>query len=159
MRVTFRNAERKDSQLIFSFIKELAEYERMSDSVVATEEILSRSMFGESPAAEVVFLLVDDVEVGFVIFFHNFSTFLGKHGLYIEDLYIKPEFRSLGLGKALMKHCAWIAAERDCGRMEWWVLNWNPARRFYEELGASAMDEWVTFRLTEDKLKKLAREK
>jgi GNAT superfamily N-acetyltransferase len=158
MEIRFRKAEREDIHLIFKFIKELADYEKLSQTVVATEAILAKNLFGENPRAEVIFAIVDNKEAGFVLFFHNFSTFLGKPGLYIEDLYIKPEYRSMGVGKALIKQCAKLALERDCGRMEWWVLNWNPARRFYEQLGAIAMDEWVTYRLTHDKMKKLAEE-
>ncbi len=158
MEIRYRKAEKEDIHLIFNFIKELANYERMDHDMVTTEAVLAKSLFGEKPRAEVVFAIVDDQEVGFVLFFHNFSTFIGKPGLYIEDLYIKPGYRSVGVGKALIKYCAKIAIERDCGRMEWWVLNWNPARKFYEQLGAVAMDEWVTYRLTHDKMKKLAKE-
>ncbi|MBE0674074.1 MAG: GNAT family N-acetyltransferase, partial [Bacteroidales bacterium] len=135
---------------------ELAEYERLSHEVTATEEILRNSLFGSRKSAEVVFALVDGVEAGFALWFHNFSTFVGKPGLYLEDLYVKPEFRKKGIGKALMEYCIGVATERDCGRMEWWVLKWNPAIRFYEMMGAEPMDEWVVYRLTADKLRSIA---
>ncbi len=152
MEIRFREASKEDVKLILAFIRELAEYEKLSNEVIATEEILERSLFGKRSYAEVVFAMVDSKEAGFAIFFHNFSTFVGKPGLYLEDLYVKPEYRKLGIGKALMKYCTQKAIERDCGRMEWWVLNWNPARKFYEQMGAEPMDEWVTYRLTSDKL-------
>jgi GNAT superfamily N-acetyltransferase len=123
---------------------------------MATEDLLNESLFGERPYAEVILAEIDKEPVGFALFFFNFSTFLGQPGLYIEDLYVKPEFRSRGIGKELLKHCATITKERNCGRMEWWVLKWNPARKFYENLGANAMDEWVVYRLTGKPLEKLA---
>jgi GNAT superfamily N-acetyltransferase len=153
MKLQFRKATRDDIPLILSFIRELAEYERLSHEVTATEEILARSLFGEREAAEVVFAIADGVEVGFALWFHNFSTFVGKPGLYLEDLYVKPEFRKKGIGKALMEFCIKTARERDCGRMEWWVLKWNPAIKFYEQMGAIPMDEWVVYRLTEEKIR------
>jgi GNAT superfamily N-acetyltransferase len=153
MELTFRKAVSADTGLILSLIRELADYEKLSHEVTATEEILEKSLFGTRQSAEVVFALADGIEVGFALWFHNFSTFVGKPGLYLEDLYVKPEFRKLGIGKALMTYCINIARERDCGRMEWWVLKWNPAIKFYEQMGAVAMDEWVVYRLTEDKLK------
>lgn len=156
MEIRFRKAVEKDLPLILDFIKELAEYEKLSHEVTATVEILGRSLFGPRPYAEVVFAMVDSQEAGFAIFFHNFSTFVGKPGLYLEDLYVKPEYRKVGIGKALMQYCTQMAVERDCGRMEWWVLNWNPARKFYEQMGATAMDEWVTYRLTSDRVARIA---
>lgn len=156
MEIIFREACKDDVKLILAFIRELAEYEKLSHEVIATEEILEKSLFGNRPYAEVLFAMVDNKEVGFAIFFHNFSTFVGKPGLYLEDLYVKPDYRKLGIGKALMKYCTQKAIERDCGRMEWWVLDWNPARKFYEQMGAIAMDEWVTYRLTSDKLRGIA---
>lgn len=153
MKLQFRKATRDDIPLILSFIRELAEYERLSHEVTATEEILARSLFGEREAAEVVFAIADGIEVGFALWFHNFSTFVGKPGLYLEDLYVKPEFRKKGIGKALMDYCIKTARERDCGRMEWWVLKWNPAIKFYEQMGAIPMDEWVVYRLTEEKIR------
>nr|MQY80108.1 GNAT family N-acetyltransferase [Bacteroidota bacterium] len=123
--------------------------------VVTTEDLLNESLFGEKPFAEVILAEINGESVGFALFFFNFSTFLGQPGLYIEDLYVKPEFRSRGIGKELLKNCATLAKERNCGRIEWWVLKWNPARKFYENLGAKAMDEWVVYRLTGKPLEKL----
>ena len=153
MRIQFRKATREDIPLILSFIRELAEYERLSHEVTATEEVLAESLFGKKQYADVVFALADGIEVGFALWFHNFSTFVGKPGLYLEDLYVRPEFRKKGIGKALMEFCIKTARERDCGRMEWWVLRWNPAIKFYEQMGAIPMDEWVVYRLTEDKIR------
>jgi len=158
MDILIRKAVKEDIHLIFKFIKELAEFEKLSEFLFANETLLAKNLFGDHPRAEVLFALADGHEVGFVLFFHNFSTFVGKPGLYIEDLYVRPTHRSQGVGKMLMKECARIALERDCGRMEWWVLKWNPARRFYEKMGAAAMDEWVTYRFTPEKMKKLAGE-
>lgn len=157
--IGFRIAEPQDTPLVFRFIKDLAEFEDKLHEVVATEEILKEKLFGKRRFAEVVFAILDGREVGFALFFHNFSTFLGKPGIYLEDLYVLPEFRKRGVGKALLKWLANLAIERDCGRMEWWVLNWNPARKFYESLGAIAMDEWKVYRLTGESLKNLANEK
>jgi GNAT superfamily N-acetyltransferase len=158
MEILFRHAVKEDIHLIFKFIKELAEFEKMTDDVVGNEKLLETNLFGDHHYAEVIFAVADGEEVGFVLFFHNFSTFVGRPGLYIEDLFVRPAFRSKGIGKMLMRECARIAIERGCGRMEWWVLNWNPARRFYEKMGATPMDEWVTYRLTADKMKKLVEE-
>lgn len=155
MKVSFREAEEKDTPLILQFISELADYEKMADQVIATEETLRNNLFGEKPYAEVIFALVDGTETGFVLFFHNYSTFLGKPGIYIEDLFVRPEFRGKGIGKKLLGKIAQLAEERDCGRVDWWVLNWNPARKFYESIGAKSMDEWTVYRLTGDKLKEL----
>jgi GNAT superfamily N-acetyltransferase len=156
MEVKFRKAVRKDIGLILQFITELAIYERMEKEVVATEEDLAESLFGERPAAEVIFALAEGTEAGFVLFFHNYSTFLGKPGIYIEDLYVSPEYRGRGIGRQLLEHIAGLAVERSCGRVEWWVLNWNPARKFYEALGAKAMDEWTVYRLSGKELNKMA---
>ncbi|MFO7574641.1 MAG: GNAT family N-acetyltransferase [Bacteroidales bacterium] len=153
MKLEFRKATSEDIPLILSFVKELAEYERLSHEVTATEEVLADSLFGERESAEVVFAMADGKEVGFALWFHNFSTFVGRPGLYLEDLYVKPEFRKMGIGKALMEYCIKTARERNCGRMEWWVLKWNPAIKFYEQMGAIPMDEWVVYRLTEEKLR------
>ena len=143
--------------LILSFIKELADYERLSHEVVATEESLKNSLFGEHPAAEVIIGYYRDAPVCFALFFHNFSTFLGSRGLYLEDLYVKPEMRGRGIGRAMLSHLARLAKQRDCGRFEWAVLDWNePAIRFYKSLGAVAMDEWTTFRMTGASLDRLA---
>jgi GNAT superfamily N-acetyltransferase len=158
MEVLFRHAEREDTHLVFRFIKELAEFEKMSDEVVASEKLIEKNLFGEHKYAEVIFAVADGEEVGFVLFFHNFSTFVGRPGIYIEDLYVKPAFRSKSIGRMLMRECARLGVERCCGRMEWNVLNWNPARRFYEQMGAKAMDEWVTYRFTSETMKKLVEE-
>lgn len=155
----FRFASEKDAALILDFIKGLADYENMSDDVVATEELLREWIF-EKKKAEVIFALENGVEVGFALFFHNFSTFLGRAGIYLEDLYIKPEYRGRGHGKALLQKVAQIAVERECGRLEWSCLDWNkPSIDFYLSLGASPMDEWTIYRLTGDKLSNLANEK
>lgn len=153
---TFRCAEEKDVSLILYFIKELAEYEELLNEVVATEDILKEWIF-EKKKAEVVFALEDGVEVGFALFFHNFSTFLGRSGVYLEDLYVKPEFRGKGYGKALLKKLAQIAVERGCGRLEWWCLDWNkPSIDFYLSLGAEPMKDWTVYRIAGDTLTQLA---
>lgn len=143
--------------LLLTLIKELAEYERMADEVVATPEILRESLLGPRPAAEAVIAYVADEPVGYAIYFHNFSTFLGRSGLYIEDIYVRPTARSKGIGKALMIYLARIARERNCLRIDWVVLNWNQlAIDFYEQLGANAIDEWTAFRLSGAALQKLS---
>ena len=152
----FRFAQEKDTALILYFIKELAKYEKMLDDVVATEEILKEWIF-EKGKAEVIFALEDGVEVGFALFFHNFSTFLGRSGLYLEDLFVKPEFRGKGYGKALLKKLAQIAVERSCGRFEWSCLDWNkPSIDVYLSLGAQPMEDWTVYRLTGEALAKMA---
>ena len=156
--VTFRTAGEQDVKLILEFIRALAEYEHMLDQVVADPETLRRELF-ERHRAEVLFAVAEGREVGFALFFHNFSTFLGRAGLYLEDLFVRPECRGRGYGRALLKELARIARERGCGRMEWWCLNWNqPSIAFYQSLGAKAMDEWTVFRLTEDAMASLAEE-
>ena len=147
-----------DTPLILKFIKELADYEKLAHEVVATKELLDETLFGEQSNAEVILAEQDNIPVGFTLFFHNFSTFLGKPGIYIEDLYVSPEYRGKGIGKMLLKFCANLAKERNCGRMEWWVLKWNPARKFYEKIGAEAMDEWVVYRLQGEALEKMTRD-
>lgn len=152
----FRFATRDDCALILSFIRELAAYEKMHDEVVATEELLEEWLF-DKQKAEVVFALEDDREVGFALFFHNFSTFLGRAGIYLEDLYVLPEHRGKGYGKGLLKKLAQIAVERGCGRLEWWCLDWNrPSIDFYLALGAEPMSDWTTYRITGDTLIELA---
>ena len=154
--LNFRYAEKKDAGLILAFIKELAEYEKMSNDVVATEALLEEWIF-EKKSAEVIFALEEDVEVGFALFFHNFSTFLGRAGLYLEDLYVKPEYRGKGYGKGLLKKLAQIATERGCGRFEWSCLDWNkPSIDFYLSLDAQPMDEWTIYRLTGTTLENMA---
>ncbi|MFO7852953.1 MAG: N-acetyltransferase family protein [Bacteroidota bacterium] len=156
MKISYRKADKKDVPLIHRFIRELAKYEKLEHEVLATNELLEESLFGEHPYAEVVLAEADGKEAGFVLFFHNYSTFLAKPGIYIEDLYVRPQYRGKGLGKGLLSYIASLAVERGCGRVEWWVLNWNPARKFYDSLGAEAMNEWVVYRLTGDKLHELA---
>ena len=160
MDVTFRiePARESDVPLILELIKGLADYEKLAHEVVATEAGLRASLFGANPAAEVAIAYAGNEAVGFALFFHNFSTFLGRRGLYLEDLFVRPEWRGRGAGRALLLHLARIAAERDCGRFEWSVLDWNePAIKFYKGLGARPMDEWTIFRVTGDALVTLAK--
>ena len=154
--LTFRYANQADCGVILRFIRELAIYENMLDEVVATEELLREWIF-EKKKAEVLFACVGEKEVGFALFFHNFSTFLGRAGLYLEDLFVLPEYRGKGYGKAILKRLAQIAVERGCGRLEWACLDWNrPSIDFYLSLGAVPMDEWTTYRVTGETLQKLA---
>ena len=153
----FRYATKEDVPLILTFIKELADYEKMLDEVVADEKTLKEWIFNKQKA-EVIFAVIDHKEIGFALFFHNFSTFLGRSGIYLEDLYVKPEYRGKGYGKALLKKLAAIAVERQCGRLEWWCLDWNqPSIDFYLSLGAKPMSDWTTYRITGDTLLKLAK--
>lgn len=155
-KVVFRAAEERDVPLILGFIKKLAAYEKMAHEVVATEDLLREWLF-EKKKAEVIFPVVDDKEVGFALFFHNFSTFLGRAGLYLEDLYIDEAYRGHGYGKATLRELARLALARGCGRLEWWCLDWNqPSIDFYLSLDAQPMDEWTVYRLTGDTLKKMA---
>ena len=152
----FRTAERNDVGLILQFIRELADYEKMLDEVVADEATLEEWLF-DKQKAEVIFVLEDGEEVGFALFFHNFSTFLGRAGIYLEDLYVRPEHRGKGYGKALLKKLASIAVERGCGRLEWWCLDWNkPSIDFYLSLGAEPMSDWTVYRIADDTLTQLA---
>ncbi len=152
----FRFANEKDCDKILYFIKQLAEYENMSDDVVATEQLL-KEWISRKKKAEVVFALENKKEVGFALFFHNFSTFLGRAGIYLEDLFVLPQYRGKGYGKGLLKQLAKIAVERGCGRLEWSCLDWNkPSIDFYLSLGATSMDEWTVYRLTGDTLTKMA---
>lgn len=152
-----RPATEDDVPLILQFIRELAAYERLSREVVATEEMLRESLFGERRVAEVLLSYSGDESAGFALFFHNFSTFLGRPGIYLEDLYVRPEFRGAGIGKALLTRLAELAEERGCGRLEWSVLDWNePAIGFYGSIGAEAMDDWTVYRVSGDALKRLA---
>ena len=156
MELTFRYATEADTALILRFIRDLAEYEHMLDEVVATEEILRDWLFHKK-SAEVIFAVADGSEVGFALFFHNFSTFLGRAGIYLEDLYVKPEYRGCGFGKAILEKLAGIVAERGCGRLEWWCLNWNqPSIDFYRSLGAEPMKDWTVYRISGDTLKNMA---
>ena len=153
---TFRYAKRDDISLILQFIKDLAAYEKMINEVVADEKTLEESIF-DKQKAEVIFAVVDDEEIGFALFFYNFSTFLGRAGIYLEDLFVKPEHRGKGYGKAILKKLAAIAVERGCGRLEWWCLDWNkPGIDFYLSLGAEPMDDWTVYRITGDTLSNLA---
>ena len=150
-------ATEQDIPLILSFIRQLAGYEKLSNTVVATEEMLQESLFGKRPVAEVVIGRYDREPVAFAVFFHNFSTFLGRSGIYLEDLFVIPEMRGKGIGREMLTYLARLAVERKCGRLEWAVLDWNePAIRFYKSLGAVPMDEWTVFRLTADSLARLA---
>lgn len=155
--LTFRYAKRRDSALILKFIRALAAYEKLLDQVIADESTLEEWIF-DKQKAEVIFALADGKEVGFALFFHNFSTFLGRAGIYLEDLYVLPEERGKGYGKALLKRLAAIAVERKCGRLEWWCLDWNqPSIQFYLSLGAEAMSDWTVYRVTGDSLLELSK--
>ena len=157
MELLFRFAERKDTALVLKFIKELAEDERMLDEVVATEELLEEWIFDKNKA-EVLFAIVDGKEIGFALFFHNFSTFLGRAGIYLEDLYVQPEYRGQGYGKAILKQLAKIAVERGCGRLEWWCLDWNQASiDFYLSLGAEPMKDWTVYRIAGETLRDMVK--
>lgn len=142
-----RNAHVEDVPLLLNFVKGIAEFEHLSHMVSATEESLTKAFFGDRPYAEALIAELGSKPVGFVVFFHNFSTFVGKPGLYLEDIYVLPEHRGKGIGAALFKKCIQIARKRDCGRMEWSALQWNPARKFYESFGAQLLDDWVIYRL------------
>ena len=156
MELTFRFAEERDTPLILDFIKWLADYEQLLDQVVADEATLTDQLFRKKNA-EVLFALEDGKEVGFALFFHNFCTFLGRSGLYLEDLFVLPEHRGKGYGKAILQKLAAIALERGCGRMEWWCLDWNkPSIDFYRSLGAEPMSDWTVYRLTGETLNSLA---
>jgi GNAT superfamily N-acetyltransferase len=157
-RVRLYFAGEDDVGLIMGFIRELAEYEKLSNEMVADERTLKKSLFGDRRVAEVIIARYDDQPAGFALFFHNFSTFLGQPGIYLEDLFVKPEFRRKGVGKILLRFLAKIAVERGCGRMEWWVLDWNKtAVDFYKSFGAEAMDDWTVFRIAGPTLAKLAK--
>jgi GNAT superfamily N-acetyltransferase len=152
-----RSATRGDLPIILQLIRDLAAYERAPNEVTATEDELLKVLFGDKPAAEVRLAFEGETPVGFAVFFHNFSTWLGRPGLYLEDLFIKPQYRGQGYGRALLVDLAQIARDRRCGRMEWAVLNWNePAIQFYRKLGAKPNDEWTIYRLTTDGIEALA---
>ena len=152
-----RPAAEDDVPLVLALIMELARYEQMADQVVATEADVHRALFGATPRAEAVIAALGETPVGFAVFFHSFSTFLAKPGLYLEDLYVRPEFRGRGFGRRLLAHLARTATSRGCGRFEWSVLNWNePAIRSYRRVGAVPMDEWTVYRLSGDALERLA---
>lgn len=150
-------ATESDVAVVYSFIRKLAEYEKLLDQVTATEDMLRETLFGERRVAEVVLAYFNEEPVGFALYFHNFSTFVGRAGIYLEDLFVEPAHRGKGIGKALLTHVAKIAVERKCGRFEWAVLDWNtPAINFYRSLGAVPLDDWTLFRVTGDALAKLA---
>lgn len=154
---TLRFAEPADVPLILDLIRGLAEYEKLASECVATKELLRTNLFGRHPYAEVLIGEMEGESVGFALFFHTFSTFLGQPGIYLEDLFVRPDRRGKGLGRALLQRLAELAVERGCGRLEWSVLDWNePAIRFYRRLGAEPLDEWTTFRLTGEPLRTLA---
>src|SRR4051812_26086391 len=154
---TIQSAQPADIPIVLQLIQDLATYERAPNDVTATEEQLRRVLFGEKPSAEVLIAREGGEPVGFAVFFHNFSTWLGRPGLYLEDLFVKPEKRGKGYGRALLIELAKIARERNCGRLEWAVLDWNePAIQFYKKLGANAQHEWTVFRLRRDEIAKLA---
>lgn len=155
-----RPATREDCPTILTFIKQLAEYEKLANEVVATEEKLLTSLFGEHPSAEVIIAEYQNTPVGFALFFTNYSTFLAKPGLYLEDLFVQSDMRGRGLGKKMLAHLAALAVERDCGRLEWWVLDWNqPAKDFYLSLDAEPMDDWTVNRLSGKALAALAEQR
>jgi GNAT superfamily N-acetyltransferase len=155
-----RPAIGKDCPTILAFIKQLAEYEKLAHEVVATEEKLKETLFGEHPSAEVIVAEYQNMPVGFALFFTNYSTFLAKPGIYLEDLYIQADMRGRGFGKKLLAHLAGIAVERDCGRLDWWVLDWNqPAKDFYQSLSAEPMDGWTVNRLSGKALAALAEQR
>lgn len=154
-KLTFRSAGREDVPLVLKFIRDLARYEELEDQVVADEETLERELFDKG-GARVLFAVLGEEEVGFALFFHNFSTFLGRRGLYLEDLYVRPEYRGKGYGRAILRQLGRIAKEEGCGRMEWWCLDWNkPSIDFYRSLGAEAMTDWTVYRLAGETLKAL----
>ena len=152
-----RSATPADVPVVLSFIRKLAEYERLAHEAVATEDLLRKTLFGARRTAEVAIGYFEQQPVGFVLFFHNYSTFLGRPGIYIEDLFVDEKFRRRGFGGALLRHVAQLAKQRECGRLEWSVLDWNePAIQFYRKLGAVPMSEWTVFRVTGEALTKLA---
>ncbi|MBN1221301.1 MAG: GNAT family N-acetyltransferase [Anaerolineae bacterium] len=158
-KLTLRFAEEADVPLILAFVKKLAEYEKRLPEVVADETTLRESLFGRRQVAEVIFADYNHEPVGFALFFHNFSTFLGRIGIYVEDIYVEPELRGKGIGRTMLAYLARLAEERQCGRLEWWVLDWNEAAiDFYKKVGAVPQDEWTTYRVSGDALSRLAQE-
>ena len=155
VRVDIRGTTVGDVPLILRFIRDIAEFEKLSDEVTADERILEESLFGENPAARAIIAEIAGEPVGFAVFFFNFSTFTGRPGLYLEDIFVSEDKRGMGAGEAMMRHLARIALEERCERMEWAVLDWNPARSFYENLGAGPMSDWVLYRVTGRELEKL----
>lgn len=155
--IEIRQATVEDSALILSLVTELAIYEKAENEVIATKSDIENSLFGSDSTTNAVICNIDNEPIGFAVYFYNYSTWLGKRGLYLEDLYISPKYRRAGAGKALLKHLAQIAISKNCGRFEWSVLDWNePAIRFYQSIGARSQDEWVAYRLTGKALEELA---
>jgi GNAT superfamily N-acetyltransferase len=155
--VKIKQARNEDIPLILTFIKEIAAYEKLSDEVVTSEDTLKESLFGKSSCAEVILSYLNNQPVAFAVYFHNFSTFTGKKGLYLEDIFVRPAYRGHGVGMQMLKYLAKLAIERDCGRMEWSVLNWNePAINFYNKIGAVPMQEWTVYRMNEDAIRNFA---
>jgi GNAT superfamily N-acetyltransferase len=157
--IIVRHTDEQDIPLIMNLVRSLADFEGLSDHVFSTEETLREALFGEKIYAEAIVAEVNRKPAGFIIFFHNFSSFTGKPGLYIEDIFVYPEYRGKGVGKALMIHCGKIAKKRNCGRLEWSVLDWNPARKFYEHMGGEHQKEWLLYRLGEKSIEELAERK
>jgi len=156
-KIEIRQGKAEDSALILRFITDLATYEKLKNEVKATELDIKKSLFGNDSSTKAAICYVNDEPVGFAVYFFNYSTWLGKHGLYLEDLYVSPEYRKVGAGKALLKHLAKIALSKNCGRFEWCVLDWNePAIEFYKSIGAQPQDEWVIYRLTGEALEEFA---
>ncbi len=154
--ILIRAATRNDVSIILKFIKELAKFEKLTHQVVATEKQLRATLFGKKPIAKVLIAEINEKAVGFLLYFYNYSTFLGRPGIYIEDLYVNPKYRKKGVGKALMKYCIKIAYKQGCKRIEWAALTWNPARKFYKKLGAKPLNDWVLYRLSGKKFKEFA---
>jgi len=156
LNLNIRKASIDDVPLILKFIKELSVYEKISKEVVTTEDILRETLFGDKSYAQVLIAEIERKPVGYALYFYNFSTFTGRPGLYIEDVYVSEEYRGQGIGTALFKYCAHIAKENKCVRMEWIVLDWNPARKYYDHMGAKPLDEWIIYRLKDEALNKMA---
>lgn len=153
--VHIREAVREDASLIMRFIRDIAEFEKLSDKVVADDDVIAESLFGERPAARVILAFVDGEAAGFAVFFFNFSTFVGRPGMYVEDIFVSEDKRGRGVGREMMRYLARIARAEQCRRMEWAVLDWNPARSFYEKLGAEPLDDWVLYRISGERLERL----
>lgn len=153
-------AAERDVPVILDLIRELAQYERLADHVTATEDLLRKTLFGERPAADVLLAAIDGETVGYALFYTTYSTFLGRPGIYLEDIFVRPHARGQGIGKALLRRLAQLAVERDCGRLEWMVLDWNkPSIRFYDSLGAATVNGWLLYRLAGEPLAKLAEQR
>ena len=157
LQTTFRQVTPEDISLILDFVKELAEFEKLAHEVTATEDNISKTFFGDNPRVHAMIAEVDGQGAGIAIYFYNYSTFQGKYGIYIEDVFVREEYRGLGIGKQFFQKLSQQAVDEDCGRVQWWVLDWNkPAIDFYEKMGAKAMDEWVVYRLEDEAITKVA---